>query len=435
MEDHNEARVIVENDVEDFKAITGLRDQLADLCSRSTGERRQEFKYKDILNDFTKFSGIEGTTPVVVVEKERSGGRILSLMMYTILDGAENINHALYADGTAFKKEMVMGTRLPENVSTKKAAIDQGVHFLHNMSDSDLKVISLDYVCRRPGEDEAVKATCASYDLLFKESEELNAPIITDVYANAEKRMGPNERMPHNVKLFNAAYAPRGFTPFAYGKRRMRLFAVRLPTSDMVGTNCEHDGTQYEGDHDADDVPDADADGSDTHSLPPPHQEAASSSRESASTSASAIASASASASTSASSRKRNRAKSLAGYGPARKAPRSGSNTRSGRAGLVFPVGRIHRYLRDINHRQRIGATAPVYLAAVMEYLAAEVLELAGNAASDLKRRRITPRHIQLAIRKDEELCHMMKGAVIPGGGVIPGVHKALMKTNAKASK
>ena len=53
---------------------------------------------------------------------------------------------------------------------------------------------------------------------------------------------------------------------------------------------------------------------------------------------------------------------------------------------------------------------------AVLEYLAAEILELAGNAARDNKKTRIIPRHIQLAVRNDEELSKLLAGVTIASG-------------------
>ncbi|XP_062237115.1 histone H2A, sperm-like, partial [Platichthys flesus] len=106
---------------------------------------------------------------------------------------------------------------------------------------------------------------------------------------------------------------------------------------------------------------------------------------------------------------------------------RAKAKTRSSRAGLQFPVGRVHRLLRKGNYAHRVGAGAPVYLAAVLEYLTAEILELAGNAARDNKKSRIIPRHLQLAVRNDEELNKLLGGVTIAQGGVLPNIQAVLL--------
>lgn len=113
-----------------------------------------------------------------------------------------------------------------------------------------------------------------------------------------------------------------------------------------------------------------------------------------------------------------------------------GQISHSVRAGLQFPVGRVRRYLKkSVQNRVRVGAKSAIYITAVLEYLTAEVLELAGNAAKDLKVKRITPRHLQLAIRGDEELDTLVR-ATIAYGGVLPHINKALLlKVEQKKSK
>ena len=102
--------------------------------------------------------------------------------------------------------------------------------------------------------------------------------------------------------------------------------------------------------------------------------------------------------------------------GNAKKNPSS----RSLKAGLHFPVGRIHRFLKSkttINNR--VGGSAAIYTAALLEYLTAEVLEIASLISTKSNQKRITPRHLCLAIRGDEELNQLIK-ATIAGGGIAP---------------
>ncbi|KXZ50878.1 hypothetical protein GPECTOR_14g128 [Gonium pectorale] len=88
--------------------------------------------------------------------------------------------------------------------------------------------------------------------------------------------------------------------------------------------------------------------------------------------------------------------------------------SRSSKAGLQFPVGRIARYLKKGKYAERIGAGAPVYLAA---------------------KNRIVPRHIQLAIRNDEELGKLLGEVTIASGGVLPNIHAVLLPKKSKGGK
>ncbi|KAF1794867.1 Histone H2A conserved site [Phytophthora cactorum] len=85
-------------------------------------------------------------------------------------------------------------------------------------------------------------------------------------------------------------------------------------------------------------------------------------------------------------------------------------STRSAKAGLQFPVGRVARYLKKGRYAQRVGGGAP--------------------------KTRIIPRHIQMAVRNDEELNKLLGDVTIASGGVMPNIHSVLLpKKSASAGK
>lgn len=116
--------------------------------------------------------------------------------------------------------------------------------------------------------------------------------------------------------------------------------------------------------------------------------------------------------------------------------------TKSSRAGLQFPPDRVKRFFKGGTQEQKfLGRTslktsdpAMVYLAAVLEYLVAEIMELSGRVARDNKLQRITNRHIFLTTANDEELSKLLKNTKIRMGssGVLPNIHPILLEKKAK---
>lgn len=96
------------------------------------------------------------------------------------------------------------------------------------------------------------------------------------------------------------------------------------------------------------------------------------------------------------------------------------------RAGLQFPAGRVLRMLKETTSLKRVSENAGVFLAAVLEYMTAEVLELAGNATRYNKRKRITQSDLTWVVKNDEELKKLLSSAIL-GGGVLPHIHKQLL--------
>jgi len=115
---------------------------------------------------------------------------------------------------------------------------------------------------------------------------------------------------------------------------------------------------------------------------------------------------------------------------------KSNKITTAKRSGLVFPPSRgrnliEHNAPKGINISQLAG----VYLAGVLEFLTADILELAGNVARDNRRTIITPRHLHLAIRLDEEFNMLFGKTGIAGSGVIPNIHAVLLQKKKPKKK
>ena len=105
--------------------------------------------------------------------------------------------------------------------------------------------------------------------------------------------------------------------------------------------------------------------------------------------------------------------------------------SRSSMAGLSLPISRVQNMMVELSTSTRKSDTAAVFLTAVCEYLLLKVLELSGNVARDSKRIRITPRHIMIAVRNDEDLNNLYKDTIF-AGGVVPHIDSAILSKGKK---
>jgi histone H2A len=123
------------------------------------------------------------------------------------------------------------------------------------------------------------------------------------------------------------------------------------------------------------------------------------------------------------------------------KVRRSGNGTKakpvssSKKAGTIFPVGRCNSYLKRGRYADRTGASAGAFMAAVLEYLTAEILEMAGDMCHQAHKKTIKPKHINVAIRSDEELSKLVSNTTISEGGMLEHINAKLLPNKGKKTE
>jgi histone H2A len=111
------------------------------------------------------------------------------------------------------------------------------------------------------------------------------------------------------------------------------------------------------------------------------------------------------------------------------------SVSKSQKAGLTFPVARINRFMKGNSGMKRIGGSAPVYMTAVLEYVTAEIMELAGNGTKKAGRKTVTPDDLTSALRGDVDLAKVFAGHGIFVGDKINKISETIKYTPASKPK
>uniref|UniRef100_A0A914HV47 Histone H2A n=1 Tax=Globodera rostochiensis TaxID=31243 RepID=A0A914HV47_GLORO len=102
--------------------------------------------------------------------------------------------------------------------------------------------------------------------------------------------------------------------------------------------------------------------------------------------------------------------------------PRHRAKPRSFHAGLKFPVGRVHRKMKKGPYAKRLANGVPVYMTSVLEHITGELLKKVGDVTQEEGKKRLTPRHLQLAVRRDEELSKLFERVSLAQVCVLPTI-------------
>ena len=107
------------------------------------------------------------------------------------------------------------------------------------------------------------------------------------------------------------------------------------------------------------------------------------------------------------------------------------SVSKSQKAGLTFPVARFNRYLKNKSGMKRICGSAPIFLAGVVEYIAAEIMEVTGNGTKKANRKTISPEDLSAAVRGDDDLHKLFSGHAICVGDKLAKVTESIQYKQA----
>ncbi|XP_031465185.1 late histone H2A.2.2-like [Phasianus colchicus] len=110
-------------------------------------------------------------------------------------------------------------------------------------------------------------------------------------------------------------------------------------------------------------------------------------------------------------------------------------SSRSSRAGLLFPVSRIDRQLRRGQFAERFGARAPVYLAAVLQWVTHKIMDMAGRISKKSNQQCISPCHLQMAVKSSSVLKHLLGSGPKHHGRAVPQSQRMASPSKRRKTK